>query len=58
MLQAGGAVMLLAALLLPRVARLRAHTRPIVLGLLGLYLLAAAALVLWRILAGPDPFME
>ncbi len=58
MLQAAGSVMLVAAFICPRIPAVRPHARRIMMVAVGFYALAAIGLVIWRVIAGPGPFME
>ena len=57
-LQISGVLMLLAALLPPRIAVLRPHARRIGLGALVIYFTFAAIVVIVRIVMGPEAFMD
>lgn len=57
-LQMSGALMLLAALLPPRIGVLRPHARRIGLAALLIYVTFAAIVVIVRIVMGPEAFME
>jgi hypothetical protein len=58
LLQVMGAITLLAYLLPPRLAVLRPHARRIGMIALILYLTVGLAIVVIRIVAGPEPFMD
>jgi hypothetical protein len=58
MLQAAGAGIMVIALGAPRIKPLRPYAGKIVLTLLAVYIIAATALIIWRVVAGPIPFMD
>ncbi len=57
-MQRAGPFMMLLTMLSGRIAVLRAHSRRIMWLLLALYVAIWTGIVLWRVAAGPEPFME
>jgi hypothetical protein len=57
-LQMSSALMLLAALVPPRIDILRPHARRIALAALAIYVTFATAIVILRIVVGPGLFMD
>ena len=56
-IQASGALTMVAALLPPRIPALRSYARRIGLVAIGLYVAFAVSVVIARIVLGPEPFM-
>jgi len=57
-MQRAGPFMMLLMMLSGRIAVLRAHSRHMMWVLLALYVAIWTGIVVWRIVAGPGPFME
>jgi hypothetical protein len=57
-MQRAGAVMMLLMMLSGRFAVLRAHSRRWLWVFLALYVAVWMGIVVWRFVAGPEPFME